>query len=421
MSRKDLPTPPVVKREERAGWVKQTRKYKVITPLYGGGEETQKADSLTVVRPTEIRGQLRFWWRATRGGAFHGDLKKVEEKIWGSPGEKGKPGPSKVIVTLVSTTQGNAFQATDRNGNNVDNIGKPNSRDGYVAFPLRELNRPIVRENVEFVLQIEYPTFSEGLNFEQEVDITLWAWESFGGIGARTRRGFGALQCVEVNGKTFDAPSKDDMKKNIQKYLPANATWQAGVPHLSANQDRYKIITRGANSNTISIWRELVKQLQSFRQYRNGRFGRSLWSEPDQIRRKTGDYLNPRHAPTHSVQKFPRAKFGLPIIFEFKREDARDGDPKKTTLQGAEHDRLASPLILRPLVCSDGIFGLATILDWEPINSSERYTPPGGLLLTSNDYDDYQVESDLNADEAAQIPPLRGKSDVLQAFLDSLE
>ena len=72
------------------------------------------------------------------------------------------------------------------------------------------------------------------------------------------------------------------------------------------------------------------------------------------------------HVPVHPVQKFPRGKFGLPIIFEFKKDDVRNGDPKKSTLQGSEHDRLASPLILRPIDCSDGAVGLALLLEWEP-------------------------------------------------------
>ncbi len=425
MSRKTPPNPPEVKKDGRPGWVTEIRKYKVITPLYGGGEETQKADSVTTVRATEVRGHLRFWWRATRGGTFSGNLKSMkeaEEEIWGSPGEEKKPGPSKVIVTIVSANRGRDFQATDRNDNSIDNIGKPNSKDGYVAFPLRELNHPVLRENVEFTLQIGYPSHNdEGINFVEEVNSALRAWEIFGGIGARTRRGFGALQCVEVDGRNQEAPKMDEIRDHIQKQLPTGKKWPAGIPHLASDPHQYREIRRGANSNPIGVWRDLIGQLQSFRQDRNGRFGRSLWPEPDEIRRKTGDHLDPRHVPQHHVRKFPRGKFGLPIIFEFKREDTRAGDPKKTTLQGADHDRLASPLILRPIVCSDGMVGLAAILEWGPINSSESYTPPGGLLLTSKDYNDFPVESNLNAAEAAQIPPLNGEPNVLKAFLKFLK
>jgi CRISPR-associated protein Cmr1 len=83
-------------------------------------------------------------------------------------------------------------------------------------------------------------------------------------------------------------------------------------------------------------------------------------------------------------------------------------------------DRLASPLILRPLSCSDGAVGLAAILEWEPMDKKDGgFSPPGGLELKSPKRN-FPVESKLTASEAAQIPPMGKVSDVLQAFLDFL-
>jgi CRISPR-associated protein Cmr1 len=51
---------------------------------------------------------------------------------------------------------------------------------------------------------------------------------------------------------------------------------------------------------------------------------------------------------------FPRAEFGLPIVFHFQGR----GEPPDTTLQpvvdGAGQERMASPLILKPLALADG-------------------------------------------------------------------
>src|SRR5579885_1443792 len=60
------------------------RKYKLITPLFGGGVSPMECDPVTIIRGSEIRAHLRFWWRATRGGGYNGDLsemKKAEAKI----------------------------------------------------------------------------------------------------------------------------------------------------------------------------------------------------------------------------------------------------------------------------------------------------------------------------------------------------
>ncbi|MFQ3683794.1 type III-B CRISPR module RAMP protein Cmr1, partial [Roseiflexus sp.] len=68
--------------------ITEVREYALITPLFGGGVNPASHDPVTVVRPAEIRGQLRFWWRATRGGQFGDDLntlRAAEEAIWGGP------------------------------------------------------------------------------------------------------------------------------------------------------------------------------------------------------------------------------------------------------------------------------------------------------------------------------------------------
>ena len=63
------------------------RKYELITPLFGGGVEAGKNDNITPISGKVIRGHLRFWWRATRGGQFNGDLEAMkarEAEIWGA-------------------------------------------------------------------------------------------------------------------------------------------------------------------------------------------------------------------------------------------------------------------------------------------------------------------------------------------------
>src|SRR6266480_7976607 len=70
--------------------ITQVREYKLITPLFGGGVEKSEADPVTIIRGTEIRGQLRFWWRACRAGNYTNvkDLKEAEDKIWGAANKK---------------------------------------------------------------------------------------------------------------------------------------------------------------------------------------------------------------------------------------------------------------------------------------------------------------------------------------------
>ena len=61
----------------------------------------------------------------------------------------------------------------------------------YLAFPLQPpaplvvgKHSEAVRVGVTFELRISFETKDK-----QEVEAALWAWETFGGLGARTRRG----------------------------------------------------------------------------------------------------------------------------------------------------------------------------------------------------------------------------------------
>lgn len=181
------------------------------------------------------------------------------------------------------------------------------------------------------------------------------------------------------------------------------------------------VIITSPRGDAIEVWKYLIKRLREFRQKRNrgtqaNRPGRSLWPEPDAIRRITSHTSSRHKQSLCKLDIFPRAIFGLPIVFKFK--DETQGDPKITTLEGADDGakRLASPLILRPLACANNqAVGLAMILD-------TRCVPPGGLVLKDAPGNP-RVTSDLtslSADELESIAPLYGNDDVLAAFLDIL-
>ena len=428
-NRKQPQNPPPEVKTKKTGFVRQVRTYRLITPLYGGGAKPQQPDEVTVVRASEIRGLLRFWWRATRGGQFEGSLEKMramEEAIWGSAAGKGK-GPSPISLTVRIINRGHEIRQVivrTRRGEKRANIGDPSSPYGYVAFPLRD-NKGSVWGGVEFELHITLRTASvkvddREFNLQEEIEAALWAWETFGGVGARTRRGFGALQLTKVDGKPVTEPTVEKIRQSIHKGLSQEgyikgSQWPDGVPHLHPTM--MWVITAQRN-DADKAWKDLFGALKKFRQARypdknNRPYGRSKWPEPDAIRRITGTY-SPGHVPQHSVtNKFPRGRFGLPIIFQFKDEEK--GDPPKTILEGSKHDRFASRLILRPLACRDGAVGLACVLEGPK-------DPPDGYVLKqqSNGRILAHADVELTPDEAQVIEPLNGEPDVLKAFMRTL-
>jgi len=396
--------------------IRHVRKYELITPLFGGGVEPGKADPITTIRPASIRGQLRFWWRASRGGEFGGSLnamKDAEDQLWGAASTEEKFRVSQVQISIDITKDGEPFVAHDHSGREVA-VHAMNSQYGYVAFPLKGDNQ--VLSKIVFGLTIRFPRAHQA-----NVEAALWAWETFGGIGGRTRRGFGALALRAID-NTAIAPmpaNTTEIEQTIRRQLAehvSSGTWPGDVPHLTPNLV-FKVTS--LRPNPMDGWERLVGYLKKFRQDRpTNPLGRSRWPEPDAIRRLSTS--SSRHAiPVSLVDKFPRAAFGLPIIFRFK--DDRTGpplDPPQTLLRGKEKERLASPLILRPLACGNGqAVGLAAILESPRI-------PPGGLVLNGiPGKPKVRVTSDLDASEAAsnalkRLSPV--ETDVLAAFLRTI-
>ena len=415
--------------QKQDGIIRQIREYKLITPLFGGGVTAGEGDPVTLIRGTEIRGLLRFWWRACRGGNYETieEMKKKEDEIWGAANKKQAENKNKGINEKNETSSqeipkpiGTVQIAVKQQQGDVP--ATPYSQDiapPYAAFPLQENrreNRPRknVYRDVSFTLIISFPEA-----FKQEVEAALWAWETFGGIGARTRRGFGALQLLKVDNEDYtDLPFANNVdvwlgKKLTDSKYVASGTPPRGIPYLT---NPLQIGFTQPFHNPLEAWKQLITRLSSFRQARNGYMGRSKWPEAETIRTITKRRYS-KHPVLSHPKKFPRAAFGLPIVFHFKYIDL--GEPEDTTLQGAdkETERLASPLILRPLACKNNTFiGLALILEGNQVISKEL------KLVKNKDRQPYpdKIETELTPAEAKKIPPLYSETDVLQVFMKYL-
>jgi CRISPR-associated protein Cmr1 len=396
-------TLPAITPANNQQYITQVRKYKLITPLFGGGVEPTAADPVSTLRATEVRGQLRFWWRACRAGQYATltELKDAEDALWGAASTADRMRPSEVQVALNILNKGKPFLVLS-DGQPIS-IGHQRSPYSYAAFPLQDKPEAVTVEGVEFELAITYPAKEEN-----EIQAALWAWETFGGLGGRTRRGFGALALVAVNGKAVMLPPSAGLAKEIETKLALHmsGTYQhKDLPMLSM-RPRMRLLRQ--DGDPLVVWRTLLNKYKAFRQARNGRFGRSLWPEPDAIRRRTRS-ASKHSSPMSGVDKFPRAQFGLPIVFHFK--DA--GDPPDTILQGVKAERLASPMILKPVACSGNrAVGMAFVLN------APRFLPDG-LELKGAERGS-QPRASVK-EEASDIRPLNGRADVLQAFLDDLE
>jgi CRISPR-associated protein Cmr1 len=366
------------------GMVTRTYDIEVITPMFGGGVEPKRIDPEIPIRPSSIRGHLRFWWRKTKGFGLNVDaLRSREEEIWGS-----SKNPSPVIIDVDQ--QPIIDPCTDVKTTRDLHI-QQSTPAGYALFSAEKdpclLYNPKKAENLKFTLKIIWPDLTKLQNIRNlenkelirsgqlpksdkiedisdDVIMALRAWVNFGGIGARTRRGCGALYCQELAPK-----DKNELKgfhfriflHDSEEYGEATLPWEGAIkPYQNFRQDQRPGLTRKLkyDKHSPSGVRPIMAR------------GRSYWPEPDSIRKIT-EYslkkpnLNSRdHSkPKTPIAFFPRAEFGLPIVFHFS-EGPKDNpdpypDPYDTALipvaaDGQNGTRMASPVITRPLLFADG-------------------------------------------------------------------
>ena len=342
----------------------------VVTPIFGGGVKAGENDPVTPIRPSSIRGHLRFWWRATLGAKFENyvQLSDREGEIWGTADS---PSPVTIHVSQPDPRSLGQRKASDFYG--FQNKYGPES---YVLFPARDKGYPLLKEGFTFQLKICWPKLAKKEKIDDicpDVEAAVWAWTNFGGIGSRTRRGCGALFCQDTAPR--DVAS---VGKWYRDYLLGCGAGQQQERDWPTMPD--KILIGSTVGKPIDQWAEAIEVMRAFRQGAGvGRNpgssggarmpGRSRWPEPEAIRRLTKARL-PKHQRLAAIpdNAFPRAEFGLPIVFHFKDGQDKNGrfsefrDPPESELCKIGSKRMASPVILRPMAFGDGRRGVSLIM-----------------------------------------------------------
>lgn len=352
---------------ERAAFALQLE---VVTPILGGGPKLRALDDVDIIRTPTIRGHLRFWWRALYGHQFDTPEKLYQQEsgLWGCAAAEDAGGRSAVELRVVVEKSGDVDE---------EDIAL-NTIEAYALWPARAERMagtapaPRRRPGTQFRLEVCAPE-----DKVTDVKKTLRAWVLFGGYGSRTRRGLGSLTVREASNEwlpqeatreafqqlfctdIFNPPGRD----------PGDVALLAGA-YLHVGQ---------VQGSAPEAWRTALLWLKDFRQgtqHPRGERARepgqgnrpsiSNWPEADKIRHLTGKtkaHTPHARAPRHnSIPVWPRAGFGLPIVGQFQKKDpqGREWDePGPFCIlwrgrDGVEHDRLASPLVVKAMSLADG-------------------------------------------------------------------
>lgn len=322
---------------------------RLITPMFGAGYKAREVDTEQLIRPAAIRGHLRFWWRATAGARYATveELHKAETELWGGASTKDNPAFGKVAIQVHILSAGEKASYSQVA---PESRPKEGPLHGYFLFPFQEQKKQNIpaavgRRQVSFQLRL---TLDASLSEAQraEVRTALKAWIAFGGVGARTRRGCGALTVVGANANQWLLPTR------------GLAEWLGMPPNAASKCDWTTLAgARGIVVPTASpekAWSELG---QFWARFRKGHFAQAYspmsggkWRDYRQVLcqlRSQGNTL-----------RLAKPFLGLPIVYQkFGKQTPFTG-----TLEPAESGRMASSVILKPIALQGGKYGALVLV-----------------------------------------------------------
>jgi CRISPR-associated protein Cmr1 len=405
----------------------------VVTPILGGSSQTRAVDEVDFIRAATVRGHLRFWWRALYAAQYPSAsaLYARESEIWGRAAtDEGGRAAVKIRIDVEKT---GAIDTGD--------IRLYDSRDGkatpgaYALWPARAEKKTKTPPAPRRVPGTQFRlTLVAASSCETEVRNALRAWILFGGYGGRTRRGLGSLRVLDDSTSWLPSEvTRDAIKALFGLDVLASPMKAPGDPPLLGGA---ALQVGKAQRDAMQAWTTALDWLKEFRQGTSGPQGdrarepgtgkpepqrpsTSNWPEADKIRhvkRKTN-----AHRPRHNANPvWPRAGFGLPIIGQFQksarnggRYDEPDGFELRWRSGNTEHDRLASPLIVKALPLADGTFVPCAL--W-----LNRAYPAGDVVLRGVPNSAAPFDRLVAADDTPRFSALANKSGLRQAFLDWL-
>jgi hypothetical protein len=413
----------------------------VTTPLFNGGADPGGAGGFRPereagLRVASVRGAMRFWFRALAGTVVGPDLDllgRLERRVFGGVGAKaGKTVPSPLILRLseppaLSSEPVPAFLAAP-DGRWIGYLlglglmklerGKPRLTrpflpPGPAPVELKMRFRHAVGGTNEIVQAVEALAFA-----------SLWLVCTYGGIGARTRRGFGGMRITEVAGDVpppwrnawlrtpdpaFYRPADwlwpwgklvfEAFEKHLRTLI-AGEKWEGGPVDGWAEPPPYPVLSRKYSPAAVvkptrtrpefGSWEKALgyggKQLRLFRA--NRPFEES---ERSQGRVRTAEWDEVIHG---DLADFPLGALGLPVGFHDKLRDHKFMVNAEGTQDGGGELRRASPLWLRPVGADSSwqLFTFAFRTSFLPDQVKVRLLPDEKARHDGHTADDLFVE-----------------------------
>jgi CRISPR-associated protein Cmr1 len=388
-----------------------------VTPLFLGGAAPNEQAEL---RPPSIKGLLRYWYRA-----LDGDYARVEngvrrdDRFFGST----STGQSPCLLRVGNWMTGEAAWDKARYQRLLGQDGfkrgpRADAHNGlnYLGYSLElgENHRKALPAGASFTLDILTRPDVVDNDMKRAWLGSLWLLTHIGGLGSRSRRGFGSLRLTDW--RNWDEATQLPLACNAD----SPATWSERMTQCidllhqwfrRPVEAQHTVLGRTARMlllrNGHDTWEQALDdagyRMQTFRQRR----------QPDYhavkrhlIARHHQQLLNPPTVDPRWLTRGPeRAGFGLPLAFRYRSLQllpypGGQSRSAETTFVGTEHDRMASPLFIR-------VHRLGTRFHAGFAHLEAPSLPPNGRIKEQSDRDGRRP-----------LSPEQDAGTIVQRFLD---
>lgn len=327
--------------------------YRVVTPLFCGGARPSTAE----LRLPSFKGVLRWWWRALAWSRCEGHLSRVktaEDALFGSA----RGGQGKVVMRLLPS---NPPPSVIEKGEVLKLDGKVVGEGArYLGYGVMEafgstkkgvqaaqLTRACLQAPFDFIIELRVRDVDE--HARALLLDALKAVGLLGGMGAKSRKGYGSLvlRSISMTGKScWSAPvSVSDLERAIRGLLSAfgkNASDQNGLPSYTVLSSRTRVVLVAADGQTqpLTLLDRVGREMMRFRSW--GHNGKVLGDDSEKNFKHDHDLM--KQASAQRTAHPQRIVFGLPHNYG-RNKDQQVGPADD------RFDRRASPLFIHIHQC----------------------------------------------------------------------
>jgi CRISPR-associated protein Cmr1 len=261
--------------------------FEVSSPMFIAGYDNSSDSAALDIRPTAIKGALRFWWRAIhyaefrrKAGSQQQALKAMhgaEQLLFGAAAApKTAAGQSLVFLRICKNIQESdvvkkeADQAKNSNGNKVGSF--PGCRYflgmGLYNLKNKEITRSYIKSNATFEIQLGFkPVVSQ--EQIQQVKQALLAFGMLGNLGARARKGFGSVSIAQLteNGQQLALPENKNEYIKLLKTLFSLGEQLTELPPFTAMSAFSHSDLSVVGTDPMKVLNEVGEKQQRYRGY----------------------------------------------------------------------------------------------------------------------------------------------------------